>query len=428
VILLEKNRRAGVKILMSGGTRCNITNARGLRWVESVSGPIDPAFDRSVCRGGRAIQAAFETGGDFLGPALRHFDVDQTVRMFEAEGVATKIEGNGKIFPVSNRAVDVLAALLRRLYRSGVDFRGQSPVRSIARNDIAGGFKIFLTDSQLTARRLIVAVGGNSYPGCGTTGDGYGIARAFGHTVIEPRPALVPIRVDADWVNGLRGLTLPDVVVTVRSAAGQLLQQRREAILFTHFGLSGPAILDVSRSVARHAGSEGLELRLDLLPARPREEIDSGLQTACRQGRAAVASLLAADLPHRLTECLMEAAGVPRGRLGPDLSRQERVRLVTVLKGLALPVRGTLGFEKAEVTSGGVALEKIDSRTLESRIVPGLHFAGEVLDLDGLIGGYNFQAAWSTGWLAGEMAAAGARVLPGRDVDKGFSGVLHGAS
>jgi predicted Rossmann fold flavoprotein len=410
VVVLEKNRRAGVKILMSGGTRCNLTNARGLRRIESVSGPVDPAFDASSCRGFRAIQEGFGPGGTFLGPALRHFDVDRSVRLFEAEGVATKVEGNGKVFPVSDRAVDVLDALLRRLDRTGAAFRGRSPVRSIARReDGRGGFVVGLPEGSLTARRAILAVGGRSYPGCGTSGDGYAMARALGHTIVEDRPALVPVRVEPDWVASLRGLSLPDVIASVHGPTGQTLQERREAILFAHFGLSGPAILDVSRAVARYEGPGTLELRIDFYPSLSREQVDQKLQAAARRGRPAVTSILAADLPHRLAECLVEAAAVPRSRIGPDLSRPERARLVSALKGLGLPVVGTLGFEKAEVTSGGVALGEVEPRTLESRIVPGLYFAGEVLDLDGLIGGYNFQAAWSTGWLAGETAAPGDR-------------------
>jgi predicted Rossmann fold flavoprotein len=406
VQVLEKNRRAGVKILMSGGTRCNITNARGLRRIESVSGPVDPAYNPAWCRGFRAIQEAFGAGGAFLGPALRQFDVDQSVRLFEAEGVATKVEGNGKIFPVSDRAVEVLEALQRRLERSGATFRGQSPVRSITRlEEGRDGFALELPDRPLTARRVILAVGGKSYPGCGTSGDGYAMARALGHSIVETRPALIPIRVEPEWVASLRGLSLPDVIASVHSSSGQPLQQRREAILFAHFGLSGPAILDVSRAVARHDGPEALELRIDFHPLFSREQVDQKLQSAARQGRSAVTTILAADLPHRLAECLVESAGVPRSRMGPDLSRPERARLVASLKALALPIRGTLGFEKAEVTSGGVALGEVEPRTLESRIEPGLFFAGEILDLDGLIGGYNFQAAWSTGWLAGETAA-----------------------
>jgi predicted Rossmann fold flavoprotein len=409
VTLLEKNRRAGVKILMSGGTRCNITNARGLRRLEAVSGPVDPAFNPAWCRGNRAIQDAFGAGGAFLGPALRQLDVDQTVRMFEAEGLATKIEGNGKIFPVSDRAVDVLDALTRRLERSGAEFRGNCPVRAVRRADSGGGFIVSLPDQELATKRIILAVGGQSYPGCGTSGDGYAIARGFGHTIVETRPALVPIRVEPEWVASLRGLSLPDVVASVHERGGKELQQRREAILFAHFGLSGPAILDVSRAVARTDRPGSLELRLDLLPEFHREPLDQQLQAACRQGRVSVASIIAEHFPHRLAECLLEAAGLPRGRSGADLSRPERIRLVDVIKALRLPIVGTLGFEKAEVTSGGISLDEVDSRTLESRMVPGLFLSGEVLDLDGLIGGYNFQAAWSTGWLAGQRAAEGTR-------------------
>ena len=289
VLLCEKNRRPGVKILMSGGTRCNITNARGLRRLECVSGPIDPTYDQALSRGIRAIQQAFGDKGTFLNPSLRRFDVDATVRMFEEAGVATKIEGNGKIFPVSDRATDVLDALTRRLERSGEELRPLSPALAVERLDLElgreAGFLVRLPDSSVTARRVIVTIGGASYPGCGTTGDGYAIARAFGHTIVEPRPALVPLKVRADWVPGLKGLSLPDVVASVYTVRNELLAQRREAILFAHFGLSGPAILDVSRAAALHGESQPLMLRLDLMPTLSRDELDRGLQTSSRQGR-----------------------------------------------------------------------------------------------------------------------------------------------
>jgi predicted Rossmann fold flavoprotein len=412
VILLEKNRRAGVKILISGGTRCNITNARGLRRPDVVTGPIDPGYDLNLCRGARAIQQAFGSNGAFLGPALRRLDVDATIRMFEQAGLATKIEGNGKVFPASDRAVDVLEALLRRLERSGASLRCLSPASAVepmgSGPDGPTGFSVRTPDSTITARRVIVTVGGRSYPGCGTTGDGYDIARALGHAIVETRPALVPIRVDADWVADLRGVTLPDVTASIHAPGGGLLQDRREAVLFAHFGLTGPAILDVSRSVARADDPRRLTVRLDLLPDVSREELDRAIQASSRQGRRALTSLLPPSLPRRLAECMAMAASIPRDRMGPDLSRDERRRLVDALKGLPLPIIRTLGFEKAEVTSGGVALDQVDPATLESRLVPGLHLAGEVLDLDGLIGGYNFQGAWSTGWLAGEAAAMSA--------------------
>jgi predicted Rossmann fold flavoprotein len=409
VVIVEKNRRPGVKILISGGTRCNITNARGLRRIEAVTGPIDRGYDRTQSRGIRAIQQAFGDNGTFLGPSLRRFDVDATVRMFEDAGVTTKIEGNGKIFPLSDRATDVLDALVSRLERSGASLRCQSPVLDIEFEvaESVGGpfFKITLPGSTLTSRRVIVGVGGASYPGCGTIGDGYAIARRFGHTIVDPRPGLVPIRVGADWVPGLKGLSLQDVVASVYDRQNERLQERREAVLFAHFGLSGPAILDVSRAVARRGEDATLILQLDLVPSLSRDELDRGLQRFCRQGRRALVALLPPELPRRLTECLLSVAAIPENRMGPDLSREERHRLLAALKGLSLPILGTLGFAKAEVTTGGVALGEVDPKTLESRLVPGLYFAGEVLDLDGLIGGYNFQAAWSTGWLAGETAA-----------------------
>jgi predicted Rossmann fold flavoprotein len=402
VLLVEKNRRPGVKILISGGTRCNLTNARGLRSLRVVSGPIDPGYDPAQGQGARSIQQAFGEGGAFLGPALKALSVDQTVSMFEAEGLATKVEANGKIFPASDRAVDVLDALLRRLGRSGAVLRCDSPVRSVERLD--QGFRVEFSGDSVTANRVIVAVGGQSYPGCGTVGDGYTIARRFGHTIVEPKPALVPLRVEAEWVSGLKGLTLPDVLASVHDPSGSKILQRREALLFAHFGLTGPAILDVSRAAARFQGAGRPELAIDFVPDLRSELLDRQLQEASRTGRRAVANLLPSNIPRRLAEILPASAEIPPGRMGPDLSRDERVRLVKVVKGLRLPIIGSLGFAKAEVTSGGVALDEVDPKTLESRKQPDLYFACEVLDLDGLIGGYNFQAAWSTGWLAGEMA------------------------
>jgi predicted Rossmann fold flavoprotein len=408
VLLLEKNRRPGVKILISGGTRCNITNARGLRRLDAVSGLVDPAYDANLSRGIRAIQQAFGDHGAFLAPSLRSFDVDATIRMFEEAGVATKVEANGKIFPVSDKAAHVLEALVQRVERSGAQLRCSAPVLAIDRVEVEPGqrtgFAVRIADEMISARRVIVAVGGCSYPGCGTTGDGYSIARHFGHTIIDPRPALVPLQVAAEWVTGLRGLSVPDAVVSV-VAGNTVLERRREAVLFTHRGLSGPAILDVSRAAVRRGESEALALRLDLQPDVSREDLHRRLQVESRQGRRAVLSLLPDSLPRRLNECLLGVAAIPPDRMGPDLSRGERHRLVGALKDLSLPIAGTLGFEKAEVTSGGVALAEVDPKTLESRLVSGLYFAGEILDLDGLIGGYNFQAAWSTGWLAGEVAA-----------------------
>ena len=226
------------------------------------------------------------------------------------------------------------------------------------------GLRRALADETITARRVILAVGGCSYPGCGTTGDGYSIARRFGHTIVEPRPALVPLRVDAEWVPGLRGLSVPDALVSV-VAGTTVLASRREAVLFTHRGLSGPAILDVSRAAARRGESDALTLRLDLQPDLPREELDRRLQAECRQGRRAVISLLPDTFPRGSPNACSRSRRyrpIAWGRTSPATND---TGCVGALKELSLPIAGTLGFEKAEVTSGGVALAR--SRSEDAR-------------------------------------------------------------
>ena len=252
---------------------------------------------------------------------------------------------------------------------------------------------------------MVLTTGGQSYPGSGTTGDGYRFAAAFGHTIVPPRPALVPITTDAAWVKELRGVTLPDVALCVREG-DKLLATRRGSLLFAHFGLTGPVALDVSRVVSAHSEPKALTLDVDLLPDLPEPAIAQFLQTeSLASAKKQLATVLAVHLPHRIAETLLALSGQPIDRKAAGLNRDDRAKLVQAIKRLRVPVTGTLGFEKAEVTAGGVALDEVDSRTLESKRQPGLYLAGEVLDLDGPIGGYNFQAAWSTGWLAGAAAA-----------------------
>jgi predicted Rossmann fold flavoprotein len=380
-LLVEKNRRPGVKILMSGGTRCNITHATDNRGIVDAYGP----------------------PGRFLHSALAALSVQDTVDLFEAEGVATKVEETDKVFPVSNRAVDVLDALLRRLQRSGAQLSLEEPL--LALEPAGETFVLKTAKGERRARRVVLTPGGRSYPGSGTTGDGYTLAARLGHTIVAPRPALVPITVAEDWVKGLRGVTVPDVGVRILDGAS-VLTSRRGSLLCTHFGLSGPVILDVSRVVSGHTVPTALVLEMDLLPACKEPAVDEQLRVQAQSdGKKQLAAVLAGWLPRRLCEELLRAAGLPADRRAAGLSRAERSAVVAVLKRLRLKVTGTLGFGKAEVTAGGVALDEVDSRSMQSKIVPGLYIAGELLDLDGPIGGYNFQAAWSTGWLAGTKAA-----------------------
>ncbi len=394
-LLLEKNRKPGVKILMSGGTRCNITQATD----------------------NRGIVEAFGPPGRFLHSALAALSVEKTIELFESEGVPTKIEETGKVFPVSNKAADVLDALLRRLQRSGASLALAEPALDLRRASVAvsgrdqESWEVVTPHRAVRGRRVILTSGGRSYPGSGTTGDGYGFAARFGHAIVTPRPALAPIRVAVPWVAELRGVTIPDVVVRVLESeegkpASGFPSTRRGSLLFAHFGLTGPVALDVSRVITGHPHPETLRLELDLLPEFNNADLDEQLrQESLASGKKQLAVVLAAHLPRRLCEALLASNGMPADRRAASLSRADRAALVQTIKRLQLPVAGTLGFEKAEVTAGGVALDDVDGQTMRSQRAPDLFIAGELLDLDGPIGGYNFQAAFSSGWLAGTRAA-----------------------
>jgi predicted Rossmann fold flavoprotein len=393
-LLLEKNRKPGVKILMSGGTRCNITHN---------------------CEAAGII-AAFGSAGPFLHSPLAALGPADLIAMLETEGLATKVEAGGKIFPLSDRAADVLEALLRRLQRSGAELTLAEPVMNVERD--ASVFRVTTNRRAIECQKLVVTTGGRSYPGCGTTGDGYGWLAALGHTIRRPRPALVPMTSADPWIRELSGVTIPDVQVRVvdpsqqnsdqakrrpgRLPAGVLIE-RRGSLLFTHLGLSGPVALDVSRAVTAAANPRTLQLSADFLPSVRSTDLDENLRrVAAQDGKRLVLSAIANELPKRLVESLFRLADVPVERRAAEFSALERRRLTEQIKQCRIGVTGTRGFEKAEVTAGGVELGEVDSRTMQSKIILGLYLAGEILDLDGFIGGYNFQAAFSTGWLAGE--------------------------
>jgi predicted Rossmann fold flavoprotein len=378
VLLLEKGKKPGVKILMSGGTRCNITHDCDARGIVDAFGP----------------------NGKFLHSALAAFGPNDVVALFEAEGVPSKVEETGKIFPVSNRAVDVLDALLRRLRRSGAELALAEPATAITANE--NGFTVTTPRRALTCEKVVLTTGGQSYPGSGTTGDGYAFAAAFGHTIVPPRPALVPLKVNAPWVASLRGVTLPKVGLRVLDGE-TVLASRTGSLLFAHFGLTGPAPLDVSRAVSGHPNPKTLMLEIDFLPGEGEHVIDEFLRVeSAASGKQLLAGVLSRKLTRSLCDQMLVLCDLPADRTAAALSKVDRQKLAAAVKRLRVPLAGTLGFEKAEVTAGGVSLDEVVSRTMESKKHPGLYLAGEVLDLDGRIGGYNFQAAWSTGWLAGE--------------------------
>lgn len=382
VVLLEKNNKTGVKILMSGGTRCNLTHNTDAR----------------------GIAEAFGHAKRFLQPSLGGFPPKAVVEFFESAGVATKVESTGKVFPVSNRAVQVRDALHGFAVDAGVEIQTGAGVTGI-RPD-GQKWLVETEDSVITTDRVIVTTGGKSWPGCGTTGDAYAWMTELGHAIERTRPALVPLLGGEQWMKDLSGLVVDDSIVTVLPVSGKQksLAQRRGSLLFTHFGFSGPAAMDVSGAITAAAAFDQVHMIADLVPHCSEEELKAALSERQDGGRAKVSSLLSMWLPNRLANGIITQLGQD-ARLA-ELSKAARNRLMQNLKRMQLPVRGTRGFEKAEVTAGGVRLDQVDPRTLESRMHKGLFIAGELLDVDGPIGGYNFQAAFSTGRAAGIAASS----------------------
>lgn len=405
VLLLEKNKKLGVKILMSGGTRCNITHNCDVRTIVSAFGP----------------------QGKFLHSALSALPPLDVIKKIEGQGVATKIELTGKIFPVSNRAIDVRDALVGLAIQAGATIANQQAVRNIEK--VENEFVVQTDREDFRCSSLIITSGGKSYPGCGTTGDGYHWATQFGHSIVETVPALVPILNSCQWANELKGITIEHTVVDVwqpdqpiapaielsksdrKKLKSRSLVRREGSFLFTHWGFSGPSVLDVSREVAQHANRKTLELICDFHPSMSLGQFDERLAAKkSKDGKQIAGNLLNDFFPKRLAESLLLSAQVDLQSRNAELSKKHLSSIVRQVKQCRFAINGTLGFEKAEVTAGGVILNEVDSKTMQSKTTPGLYFAGEVLDLDGPIGGFNFQSAFSTGWLAGALASGGAEV------------------
>jgi predicted Rossmann fold flavoprotein len=388
VLVLEKNNKAGVKILMSGGTRCNITHH---------------------CDS-RKIAEAFGKQGKVLLSVLNRLSPQDVVKEMEALGVATKVEDTGKVFPASDRAIDVRDAIVKRLRDANAQLQTGAPVTNVRLNAM-GGFDVHASIHEqpiaLHCKSLLLTTGGLSFSGCGTTGDGYPWAEAFGHTITPLRPALTPLLSNQAWVQSLSGLTLDDISVTARlqSEGGKLLSMERSVsrggFLWTHFGCSGPTAMNVSRCFSDEVHDVQRSLSIDLLPNETRESCELWLQEATKQSNKSITNLISQRIPKRIAQVLMEQIGAPEEVHGAEFSKKHRNMLLERLKNLSIPIQGTRGYPKAEVTAGGVALGEVNFQDMQSRKQPGLYFAGEILDLDGPIGGYNFQAAWSTGHTAG---------------------------
>jgi predicted Rossmann fold flavoprotein len=380
VIALDGARTLGAKILISGGGRCNVTH-------HAVD---EAAFAGSTRPAIRKV--------------LQRFDVAPTVRFFADLGVDLKREETGKLFPMSDRARTVLDALLRGAREASVVVRHPWRVEAIERTD--GGFWLqSASGERLEADRVVLATGGLSLPKTGSDGHGHAIARTLGHS-ITPRvfPALVPLTLPRDHpLCALSGLSAP-VRLDVRAGSGRGLASFEGALLCTHFGLSGPAVLDASRYwIDARFDDPGASLVVCWVSGTTHEALDAALRGL---GTGTVAGLLGQWLPERLARTLCAIAGVEATRRGHRLTREERAALVRAVGEMPVPLTGDRGFNYAEVTAGGVPLAEVRLDTMESRVCPGLFLCGEICDVDGRIGGFNFQWAWASGYVAGVSASA----------------------
>ena len=384
VTIIEKMRVPGKKMLITGKGRCNITNAGELQdIIKNLPG-----------------------NGRFLNSALRLFSNDDIVCLLECNGLETKVERGNRVFPVSDKAKDVVDTLVKIYTDLGGKLITDCKVTEITVKDgVATGVKT--TNGHFTADKVILCAGGASYPGTGSDGGGAKLAAKVGHTIVPLKPSLVPLVSDYAYVEDLQGLSLRNVRATLYGDGKKLTDDFGE-MLFTHFGVSGPIILSLS-NMAAEALSKGMEVELaiDLKPALSEEKLDARIQRDfTTYSRKQLVNGMKDLLPQRLIPIVCDMAYLDEEKFINQVSREERKRLVDTLKRFVVPITGTRPIAEAIVTAGGVSVKEINPKTMESKLINGLYFAGEVMDVDGYTGGFNLQAAFSSGYAAGVAASS----------------------
>lgn len=383
VTLLERNARAGLKLLLTGGSRCNVTNSAGLK----------------------AFIAAFGPNGKFLYRAFSVFSPENLTGFLKSFGVPVRTDPDGKVFPADDKAQSVLDALNCYVSRGKAKSLTGRASALLLRNGALEGVE-FSDGRRVLGDKVIIATGGMSYPGTGSTGDGYALAKQCGHTIVPLRPGLTALESDEPFIRDLQGLTLSDIRLTIL-VDGKAAASDKGELLFTHFGVSGPKLLVLSGTASDAlAAGASVELSLNLKPELNPDALAASLQTwFAANGAKQFASYLKAALPASLAPVFERRSGIDHGRQCASITGAERGRIAGLLADFRLRLTRPRPLQEATVTRGGVNLKEVDPRTMESRLQPGLYFCGEVLDLDGITGGYNLQEAFSTGYLAGQSAA-----------------------
>ena len=382
VSLYEKNEKLGKKLFITGKGRCNLTN----------TAEMEDMFNAVV------------SNPKFLYSSFYSFTNDQTIAFFEELGVKTKTERGGRVFPASDHSSDVIHGLERELNRLGVRIELNTEVKEILTENGKVQGLMLASGKKVEADAVIVAAGGLSYPSTGSTGDGYRMARSCGHKVTRLFPALVPMEVKEWYAKELMGLSLRNIEITITDGTKKLYQDFGE-MLFTHYGVSGPVILSASSIVGSRLAEKELTLHIDLEPALTKEQLDKRVLREFdanhnRQFKNASAGLF----PAKLRPVIVELSGIPEEKKVNEITREERKKFTDLIKDFSMTLTGLRSYNEAIITKGGVSVKEIDPGTMESKLVKGLFFAGEVLDLDAVTGGFNLQIAWSTGFLAGTYA------------------------
>ncbi len=379
VLLIEKNPYLGKKMGITGKGRCNITNACDIR----------------------DFIANIPVNGKFMHSAFYAFSNDDMINLLSRYGVETKIERGNRVFPVSDKAKTVIDALKSYAKDSGVR-AVQDNVLSVKKTD--NGFILDLErKGKLKADKIVIATGGASYVSTGSTGDGYKFAKELGHTIITPTPSLVPLTTSGNIAKSLMGLSLKNISIKITDTNGKKLYEDFGEMLFTHFGVSGPVILSASSHLRDF--SKKYILSIDLKPALDEETLDKRiLRDFSAELNKDFINSLDELLPKKMIPVIIKLSGIPERKKVRDITKAERTKLVNLIKNFTLEINGTRPINEAIITSGGVCVKEINPKTMESKIVPGLYFAGEVIDVDAYTGGFNLQIAYSTGYLAGENA------------------------
>jgi len=384
VLLLEKNNSLGRKLLITGKGRCNLTNNTDQEGL-LANIPGNPSF----------LYSAFYTFGS-----------QELISFYEGLGVNLKTERGNRVFPASDKALDIVQALVRYVKKQKADIRLNEPVSEIKL--LPEDIKEVVASSgrSYKCRKLILATGGLSYPGTGSTGDGYKFARNMGHKVTKLSPSLVPLKTQESWVHELQGLGLKNVGVKV-SLGGKLLYQDFGEVMFTHYGISGPVTLSASRYLTdcfNKSEAEPAIFSIDLKPALDHSALDKRLiRDLEKYKNKDFQNSLNDLLPQKMIPVIVELSGIPAGKKSNSVTKEERRNLGMILKELKFHITGPVGFNEAVITVGGVSVDEIKPGSMESKLVPGLYLAGELLDVDGYTGGFNLQIAFSTGYLAGML-------------------------